>query len=564
MPLGTRGAVLLVALMGALSLEASADKVTVMDPVFVEASPVGNRGASGRSWQYLSIPGFEILSRCPDGFNAAFVRALQKGNAARLALLPEAFWGQLATPIKIVLYNRPPEPQGGVWRAPIDLSWSAEDSAIIGLGSMQESHPVTLGDGDTFINCGNYWNTQPSDSDFSVDVDSAILLGIRAPHFPAWFIEGVVGPRGVNAHRVTRSTLSGDILLLPNALWTYSSETQELQKKAAAAAIDGGRRQSLELLPLGTLLSGTVEGAQGNLWSAEAALFVRWGLFKSGNRQGFLDFVTEASQVPVTEDLFRKHLKLSYIEAQQQLEDYAFLAVNEPLRIPVDVPAAPKEAFRDATSTEVARIIGDWGRLEGRATDPADLEYKQECLEQADRLFERIIARKEQDPLFLAAFGLYEIDARDYTRARKALEAATAAEVVRPRAYLELARLRLDMTLSGFQEGIGDLNQTDYSEILNLLSTTQMQMPALLGTYYVYARAFEHAPVKPQMVDMRVLEEGIRIFPQNANLAYKVATLYKRLGYPDDAKAVVERAMKHAESEHDRKLLNEFSQQGVR
>jgi hypothetical protein len=66
------------------------------------------------------------------------------------------------------------------------------------------------------------------------------------------------------------------------------------------------------------------------------------------------------------------------------------------------------------------------------------------------------------------------------------------------------------------------------------------------------------------MVDMRVLEEGIRIFPQNANLAYKVATLYKRLGYPDDAKAVVERAMKHAESEHDRKLLSEFSQQGVR
>jgi len=77
-----------------VSLSGSSSQVTVLDPVFVEAS-----STTGTPWQYLSTPGFEIISRCPYTFNAAFVRALEKSEAARLALLPAPFWGDIPTPI---------------------------------------------------------------------------------------------------------------------------------------------------------------------------------------------------------------------------------------------------------------------------------------------------------------------------------------------------------------------------------------------------------------------------------------------------------------------------------
>ena len=62
--------------------------------------------------------------------------------------------------------------------------------------------------------------------------------------------------------------------------------------------------------------------------------------------------------------------------------------------------------MREATSVEIARIIGDWGRLEGRTLGMENLEYQRECLDQADRLFERVYRRGSSDPPFLAAFGL--------------------------------------------------------------------------------------------------------------------------------------------------------------
>ena len=532
-----------------------------MDPVFIEAQPVSSGRDPVRPWQYLSIPGYEILSKCSDAFNEGYVHALQRANEARLALIPEAFWGEPATPIKIILYNRPPEQMATMRRSPIDLSWTAEEGGIVGLDAFEVSHPLTLGDGDTFINCGNYWATQPERGDFSVDVDSAVLLSVRVPRLPAWFAEGLEGTRGIFPNRVIRSSLSGDTVVYPNALWTSAGETRAIQDEEARAAKEPGVRHPRELLPLGDLFRGAYSESNSNLWKAESALFVRWGLFGSGDRQAFLDFVGESARRPLTEKSFQDHFHMGFSEAQRRLGDYLFEAVGRTIVVPL--PGQPKQKFdfRDATSTEVARMVGDWGRLEGRSTDPQDLEFRQDCLDQADRLYERTFARKEQDPLFLAAFGLFEVQREDTGRARMALETAVGSGIVHPRAYVELARLRLGMILSGFQEGIGDLNQPDYDEILGYLETARAQMPGLLSGYFVYARALEHAPRKPTLADFGVLENALQLFPQNAALAYKVATLYRSFGYPDEAKAVVRRAMEFSESDADRARLSGFLSQ---
>jgi len=526
--------------------------ITVLDPVFVEAS-------TGNPWQYISLPGFEIISHCPESFNETYARALQMATAARLALLPAPFWGEMPTPIKIVLYNRPPERLGGVYStSPIDLSWSPEDGAILGSGSIQLSHPVTVGDGDTFINCGNYWDLESESSNLSVDLDSAIRIGGRTPHFPAWFIAGLEGPCGLLANRLVESTPFGSLVVLPNARWISSAETIAIQDGAGKEPKDRGSRRHRMPLTLGEVFSGSVPAGQRDAWNSEAALFVRWGLYKSGRRQAFLNFVDQATREPVTEQMFQKHLGIGYAEARERLSDFLPAAVNESIRVPIAAPPDEDLRTREATSDEVARIIGDWGRLEGRVEGPQYFEYRRECLDQADRLFERASSRRNGDPLFLAAFGLYELQVGDSLRARKALEAATAAGVVRPRAYVELARMQLDAALPSAQEGVGDLSDAEFAEILGLLTTARLQMPSLLSCYFVLARALEHAPANPAREHLRALDEAVRLFPQNATLAYKVATLYKRLGHVAEAAAIIDRAMKFAESDQDRALLAGF------
>src|ERR1022692_3744847 len=49
----------LIALSGPDNAAATDGTVTTLDPVFVEAS-------AANPWQYISLPGFEIISRCPD------------------------------------------------------------------------------------------------------------------------------------------------------------------------------------------------------------------------------------------------------------------------------------------------------------------------------------------------------------------------------------------------------------------------------------------------------------------------------------------------------------------
>jgi tetratricopeptide (TPR) repeat protein len=230
----------------------------------------------------------------------------------------------------------------------------------------------------------------------------------------------------------------------------------------------------------------------------------------------------------------------------------------EPVRIPLAAQPEADLKFRDASSTEVARIIGDWGRLEGKSAGLQFLDYRSECLEQADRLFERASGGRNGNPLFLAAFGLYEIQAGNDLRAREALEAATKAGVVRPRAYVELARLRLQGALPDVKQGIGDLGDVDFSEILGLLTTAREQMPSLLPSYQVLAQAYEHAPSTPPRADLGVLDEALRLFPRDAALAYKVATLYRKFGYGEEADAIVDRALRFAETDDARTLLSSW------
>jgi len=521
----------------------------VLEPLFVEAS-------SANPWQHFTVPGFEVISHCPDDFNLAYARALQRSTAARAAILPADFWGTLASPMKIVLYNREaPEGQFLGRPRPIDLSWSADGEAPAGSYGIRRSHPAMVGDGDTFINCGNYHNLLSAADDFYVDPDSEVLLRCRVPQFPSWFVEALEGPCGLLAGRVAEAgPLGRDSVVLPALTWMSRAETAAIQKDP---------KRPRALLPMGELFGGAVSERDQPAWDAQVALFARWGLFRReadgrDHREAFLGFVRAAASQPVDEALFRGFFEMGYAEAGARLGDYVGVAVNEAIRIPVTVAPLERLESRDATQFEIARIVGDWGRLEGRLVGMQNLDYQRECLEQADRLFEKAYARQSSDPEFLAAFGLYALQSGDMRRAREALGSAVEAGVARPRAYLELARLRLGDALPFAEQGIGDLGEADYAGIVALLARARAQQPSLVGSYLLLARAMEHAPRTPGRGDMAALEEGLGRFPRNAALAYKVATLYRRFGYPDLAASVASRALRLAVADEDRARLATF------
>jgi hypothetical protein len=543
---------LILASSGTRDAFAADGEVTMLEPVFVEAS-------TGDPWNYFTVPGFEVISHCSDSFNETYARALEKATAARLAVLPAEFWGDMPTPMKIILYNREPKRREGFNSgSPIDLNWVSGDGAAVGSGYVEHTYPVTVGDGDTYIDCGNYWSVQTYSDDFCVDPDSDIRLQNRVPKLPAWFEAGMEGRFGLYPNRIIQSSAFSDTVILPSAFWVSSAETIAIQNEAAKKPRKGQPLPFHEFLPLGELLHGGPPGNKRNLWDSEASLLVRWGLYRSGNRQGFLDFVRHAAREPATEALFQGYLGVSYGEAQKRLLEYLPTAVSDPIRVPISAPPHRELNIREARSVDVARIIGDWGRLEGRSVGMGNIDYQRECLDQADRLFERIRVRKNSDPLFLAAFGLYQDQIGDSVQAREALEAATGAGVIRPRAYVALAQIRLDDALPSVQQGIGDLDRVEFNAIVALLTTARVQMPSMLATYDVLARVLEHAPERPTPEDLRPLEAALELFPQNSALAYKVANLCKFVGYPEKAASIIERAKQFSDSGEGRTLLSGF------
>jgi len=534
-------------------------------------------------WEYISLPGFEILSRCPNDFTAAYVHALQKAKRARLAILPDEFWGELATPMKIILYNEKPKwAEGGNLPRSMDLAWSSGNKAIARSKPINQSQLSVVSDDDLFISCGNYRSIiQPyltaktfdyyasqvaatdgkgSDlTDFTVDPDSDLRLHKRLPRFASWFTVGMLGQFGLYANHVIESASTGEVLVLPNAIWKSPEETIVMQE-----AISQNRKRKKKhnlpppaLVPLGVFFKDSASPENIAIWNSEAALIVRWGLFakeKDGkdHRAAFLQFVDQTTREPVSEPPFQKCFGLSFHEVEERLKEYMPTAITEAIRVPLGVVPEQKYLARQATSSEVARIVGTWARLEARILDPIFADFRQKCLDFADKQFQRECLKENQDPYFLAEYGLYAAQIGNTQKALETLTAATQAGVVRPRAYIELARLKLHASIDN---GRFSLSDSEFSQINELLSIAQIQMPGLISIYNVMALVLKHAPKPPTLEELNKLRQAVDLFPSDSTFAYKVATIYRQYGYIEEAAAVVKHGLDFADTESARTLL---------
>ncbi len=196
--------------------------------------------------------------------------------------------------------------------------------------------------------------------------------------------------------------------------------------------------------------------------------------------------------------------------------------------------------MRPANDVEIARIKGDWERLEIAYVKAQFPALASKYLEQARRTLMRAYDRDNRDPRLLAVLGLCEVDAGNDAAARDFLEAAAArTTTLRPRARFELARLRF-AALGGPPAGTElRLTPAQASEVFTPLLATRAQEPPLAEVFELIAEVWAVCAQAPTRAQLSVLEEGVRLFPHRTELVHRTAELNVRHGFTDTARWLI-------------------------
>lgn len=489
-------------------------------------------------WKYAKIPGFEILSQCDDTFNQRFVRAIQQSEQARLAFLPPGLWGEPGAPVRVILYHQKPQPSSEILqRSPLDLNWSVDTNASSRGRNILFAHATVVTDGDVVISCGNYWDVENAVDDLSVDIDSGVRLDRRVPQLPGWFLAGVKGEFGVYKQHHIEPAGHGTLVIEPTP-WISDEKTNALRDAFEKARQQKKRAANPGLLALDQLFANDFSEPTRDLWESECALFVRWALFGRTNADRvstLAGFVDAAAREPVNEAMFRKFFGIGFEQAQEQLGNYFGNALTQPVRIGLSGGPDAAVEFQEATSSQVARIIGSWLRLEAGVMGPSHFRLQDEYRERAEKLFRREYAKHGHDADFLGEYGLFAAGKGEADAAEEALAYATNHDIERARAYVEVARLHLKSLLTAGKGEIAPADRGDYLHILNVLWRGKRILPGLPSIYEAIAEVRMRSPEPPSLEELADLQEAVHLFPKQPRLAEKMAAVYSNFGYTDKA-----------------------------
>jgi hypothetical protein len=517
--------------------------VIALPPFLVEET------AQGLPWRYAEVDGLEVLSCCPERLTRELIANHHRLHVLLGELLPPALQLRMTEP-RILLFldsaRQPPASQEVV----AEMVRSAADQLRLDAaveppdsGRLRRRPPPPR---YTFLPNLRLWDRDAqalfaivNEREFDANRVAltadyiAYLLQNRLPALPPWFVSGVLT-------LYAQATFTEDALTLEPLYWPPNS---------GSAALKSGPEANHPLLPLAEFFAGelspggTASGEALALWQAQAAWLIRWGLGGRGapRRTALWKFTARAAVEPVTEALFQECFGLDFAAAQAQLALDLTAATRDRLALrPAQRPRLPAYPLRTASDVEIARIKGDWERLEigfVRAQFPA---LAPKYLEQARRTLMRAYDRGSRDPRLLAVIGLCEVDAGNDAGAREFLEAAAAqTKTLRPRAWFELARLRF--AALGAQKAGGELRLTieQANEVCMPLLATRGLDPPLAEVYHLLAEVWAVCAQAPTRAQLAVLEEGVRSFPRRTELVYRTAELNVRHGFTDTARWLI-------------------------
>ncbi len=371
------------------------------------------------------------------------------------------------------------------------------------------------------IEYGDKWIEIGSPRLFARQIEETIMTASMLPEFSAW--QNRAGWAGSQAsEQYGTGVMPSRVYMLERPLAILTME------KLFAVGYDSPIRG-------GTAPDSAFAGYQ---WRQQCAAFVHLCLYGANGkfRSAFLKFASQTSTDQPTEALFKQSFGIDYNAMALRIRSHWSDIDYKGMRIESTdgkalISSAEQPVIRSATDAEIGRIKGETFRLTGQE-EPARQEFVTAYL------------RGERDLQLLASLGLMARQRRDETRARTYLEAVGAATtpVPRPRAYLELARLRAEPMQQG--SAAARYNPEAVAALLTPLFRAQ-QLPQQLSLIYrEIGRVWAHSAFTPDREHLAAIEHGARLFPYDAELATELAELLAAHGYRADAQPHVKRALK--------------------
>lgn len=498
-------------------------------------------------WHYARIDGFEVLSNASDSKSRNLLNEFQR-FAHALNLVWPGTTPSTGAPAALIICGR-----GGKFGAFRPPAAAVTDKAMVSLTLRSREQAAIVLDLQTkVLNLataeGSAVAVAPTDElaagaegdpGFAVDAYRQLnreyvrfLLSSRDSPSPPWFSEGLA--QIFMAMDMTESSITlgklADANLVPDAPAGGRAAPQEDSDFNAALA-------KKQLIPMAEMFAVTSDSEEalnplGTTWAKQCYAFVHWGLYgdQGSHQKEFLTFISRLDREPLNEAMFKDCFKQGYRDMLFTLRSYIELTRYKVAGLKAEkgqkIPLPPPVLLREATQAEVGRIYGDTLILAGHPTE-------------ARTAFVTAYRRGERDPALLAALGLAELAAGDQERARKFLDASVAGKAARPRAYLELSRLRLAESLAKPQGESGKLSSTQTASVLDPLFTARDQPPALPEIYELMAETWTRSATRPTTAHLAAIEQGVKLFPRNAALVYRAAELRANNGFAAEAHGLV-------------------------
>lgn len=515
-------------LCGTERADDSSDELVKLLPFVV------NEETEGLDWHYAAAPGFEILALCDESLVRAFLEAQMKGSL----FLPESLQVVRSTPVQVVLWGGKKSPL-----KPTNRVSYHKGGYDFGLNSQGWYVPnvIAATDRDFAYLSANF--SALDFYEFAAIHLARLQLEESAPAAPAWLREGLVGLWGlfpgdlgiqVSTARnpVTGNPRALDMILLPRLLWPQVAPTAEIV--SLKQFFESWERDGSET-------------AHNDLRRAQAGLLLRWALFGPHMNKGFAPrfwgLVERARWHPMTEDAFKAVLGIDYREAEQELREFARRSRSESSYIATpqlsdDLPALAGFALRRATEGEIARLKGNFERLEmGRlkTTAPAVAAGYEAA---ARRTVARGLRKAPDDPKVHELAGLLEYETGHPDAARPHLDHAFVHNAAGTRALLALARMRLADMRIGLPAD-GRLSAEALDRVLTPLFAARDRKPPVVEVYQMIAEVWAQSAVPPTKRHLAVLHEGTQFFRDETDFIVAAIELHRRHGYTSEADALL-------------------------
>jgi len=511
--------------------------------------------AEPEAWRYARIEGFEVLSNASDRAATRLIEDFQRFHQALTMAWPPADV-RSAVPASLILCGK-----GNRFDPFMPRGTAGPETGLVSLGFRDGETSAIVIDLETT----NLNTVTPERLDAAVaaiaaeagydEVASSVLGGLPdfiVDHYRQLYREYIRFVLAQSPTQVPAWLQEGISQIFMRMEFSSTSIAIGKLEDPNTESIGGAMEdrdfnkalQGRALMPMDRLFevktdSTTARYPLGSLWAKQSYAFVHLCLYGNDGkyRKPLLTFLSRLNGKEPTEELFKECFGVTYRNMLMEIRTYADFTVYKSIELRAKkgerFPEPPKPEFRDATEAEVGRIKGEALRMAGNK-DAA-----------RDALIAPYI-RGGRDPQLLASLGMHEFAVGESGRAKKFLEAAAKAQVVRPRAYLELAQLRYADAMAAPAGAGKRLDANQVSEILKPLFVARGQPPTLPEVYETIATVWSRSEVPPTAANLDVIDEGVQRFAKRSDWVYQAALLKQQYGFLREAAVLAEIGLRAA------------------